>query len=594
MELIGNPAFCDAMAYVPEHAYADSQGTNHIYDEMWTADWWWDVQGKLPAGAMITPVILSLDKTSLSIFSGDKKAWPVCLTIGNISKDVRQQVSSHATILIGYLPAMVCANGYLHHIHPILAAYVADFPEQCLVACNKESRCPHCLHRNGQSRKFDDEGLCAVYEPFWKDLPFTNIFTCITPNILHQLRKGVFHDHLLQWCISIVGEKEVDAHFQAMSRYPGILTRVFVGLLSGTVDDHILVVCQQHMDLSLKTFHDHKHIIIELQICEDFNILKIHSLQHYISSIRALGSADGYNTEYPKRLHIDYAKDTYRAKQMALWLQQQEAIHHKSAYLAWKQLKTPLVVKSVDDNSCDAGESDSISDWAAACIVHLRCSCVLMKCLGVHTKAHYMITKYPTCCRVTVDQICIKYKAPNFILALKQFLASPSSRCSIIHPTKSDCFDIFHSLNVAVSPSTITGHDEGMQRAQATPMITARGCKPECPGHFDTVFVLEDAAYMPGVHVAWIHVIFKLPNHLGDQLHPLVYIEWFTALHHKDPVSSLYVVNHSMCHHQLNLCHLQAWCRKHINGNWLSENMLDVALHFYINSYIDLDMFIAF
>ncbi|KAI6038465.1 hypothetical protein EDC04DRAFT_2569979 [Pisolithus marmoratus] len=71
---------------------------------MWTADWWWDVQGKLPTGVTIAPVILSSDKTSLSVFSGDKKAWLVHLTIGNISKDIRQQVLSHATILIGYLP----------------------------------------------------------------------------------------------------------------------------------------------------------------------------------------------------------------------------------------------------------------------------------------------------------------------------------------------------------------------------------------------------------------------------------------------------------------------------------------------------------
>ncbi|KAI6039428.1 hypothetical protein EDC04DRAFT_2867973 [Pisolithus marmoratus] len=531
MELIGNLAFCDAMVYVLEHAYADSKGTNCIYDEMWTADWWWDMQGKLPAGATVVPIILSSDKTSLSVFSGNKKAWPMYLTIGNISKDLECfKKKSHS--LAGYClfhhamslllqplgdtghegKAMICTDGYLCWVHLRLAAY-------CLVACNKESQCLHCL--------FDDEGLCTVYEPFWKDLPFTNIFTCITPDILHQLHKGVFHDHLLQWCISIIGEKEIDAHFQAMSRYPGLchftkgismvsqwtgmehkeMQRVFMGLLSGTVDDHILIVirsllyfiyyaqCQQHMDLSLKamedslkTFHDHKH---------DFNILKIHSLQHYVSSIHALGSADGYNTDNKH----DYVE------QMALWLQQQEAIHHKSAYLAWRQLKRLLCMESVDDNSSDT---------------------------GVCAKAHYTITKYPAYCRVTMDQIHIEYKAPNFILALKH-------------------------LNITVSPSGITGHDESMQRAQVTPMITAQGLKPECPGHFNTVFVLEDGCQctdalmpdtcMPGVCVAQMHVIFKLPNHLGDQPHPLVYVEWFTVLHHKDPVSGLYVVNHSMHHH---------------------------------------------
>jgi len=308
--------------------------------------------------------------------------------------------------------AVVCADGFVRRVHPILAAYVADFPEQCLVACNKESRCPCCLvesqdhgdldecpcrsmvdtlktlrrkRKNKQSKKFDKEGLREVYKPFWKELPFTNIFACITPNILHQLHKGVFHDHLVQWSISILGEKEMDARFQAVSQYPGLrhfkkgisvvsqwmgrehreMERVFVGLLSGAAEESVLVIAhslldfiyyaqfQQHTDKtlvamqdSLGLFHIHKDIIMELGIHEHFNVPKIHSLIHYVSSIRALGSADGYNTEYPEQLHIDYTKDAYRAsnkrdyvKQMALWLQRQEAIHLKSAYHAWRVLK---------------------------------------------------------------------------------------------------------------------------------------------------------------------------------------------------------------------------------------------------------------
>lgn len=43
-ELIGNPAFKDYLAYLPERVYTDEEGTNRQYDEMWTADWWWDMQ----------------------------------------------------------------------------------------------------------------------------------------------------------------------------------------------------------------------------------------------------------------------------------------------------------------------------------------------------------------------------------------------------------------------------------------------------------------------------------------------------------------------------------------------------------------------
>ncbi|KAF8124425.1 hypothetical protein EV363DRAFT_1178049, partial [Boletus edulis] len=43
------------------------------------------------------------------------------------------------------------------------------------------------------------------------------------------------------------------------------------------------------------------------------NMPKLHSLVHYVESIRQFGSLGGFNTENSERLHIDYAKKVYAA-----------------------------------------------------------------------------------------------------------------------------------------------------------------------------------------------------------------------------------------------------------------------------------------
>ena len=132
----------------------------------------------------ICPVIISSDKMSLSQFSGDMQVWPVYLSIGNIRKETCCQPTSCAMVLIGYIPVcklecfskklqvtegyqlfhecmctllqplidagknsvdMDCADGFICTVYPILAAYIADYPKQCLVICCKESACPQCL-----------------------------------------------------------------------------------------------------------------------------------------------------------------------------------------------------------------------------------------------------------------------------------------------------------------------------------------------------------------------------------------------------------------------------------------------------------------
>ena len=234
-------------------------------------------------GATIVPVIISSDKTQLTLFR-NKSAYPIYMTIGNIPKEIRRKPSSHAFILVGYLPTtrlehitnqsrkrrvianlyhacvgrilqplelagadgiwMSTGSGHQYRVHPILAAFVGDYPEQLLVTLGLNGDCPRCekdrnklgdydndAETNASLRDLDEvrKALCTfdidaskflmaceeirvkpTPRPFWLKLPFLHIYRSITPDILHQMYQGVTK-HVIQWIITIVGSTEIDA-----------------------------------------------------------------------------------------------------------------------------------------------------------------------------------------------------------------------------------------------------------------------------------------------------------------------------------------------------------------------------------------------
>jgi len=132
---------------------------------------------------------------------------------------------------------LATGDGVVRRCHPILAIFVGDYPEQCLVTCSKH--CPICpipkdelgedyclpvrdlgpileaLHslRNGPAaytKACGAAGIKPVIKPFWANLPYIHIFRSITPDILHQLYQGVIK-HIVSWVCDAFGPVEIDA-----------------------------------------------------------------------------------------------------------------------------------------------------------------------------------------------------------------------------------------------------------------------------------------------------------------------------------------------------------------------------------------------
>jgi Plavaka transposase len=186
----------------------------------------------------------------------------------------------------------------------------------------------------------------SVYKPFWADLPLADIHTATTPDVLHQLYQGVLK-HLISWCQDLFSKEELDHHvrslphsfgvrhfnngFSALSQISGTerkhMGRILLGCLVGAISKDGIKACKAlldfiylaqysthddltlgYMEQALNEWNSSKSFFIAVGIRDDLNIPKFHSLQHYISSIRLLGTTDNYNTEMFERLHIDFAK----------------------------------------------------------------------------------------------------------------------------------------------------------------------------------------------------------------------------------------------------------------------------------------------
>ncbi|KAG8728949.1 hypothetical protein FRC11_009853, partial [Ceratobasidium sp. 423] len=632
-DLLGQPEFADIMVYEPRETYLDDTLQDRVYDEMWTGDWWIEIQKRLPYGATLVPLIFSSDKTCLTNFSGNKQAWPVYLTIGNIPKGTRRLVGSQATVLVGYLPVsklkcctagdahqqaehwlfhtcmrkmlttlekaglegveVECSDGWVRRCYPVLGAYITDHPEQCMIACCKQTTCPRCKvpsdkrqdnqlwepktqrevgaevltqSLGANSKTFEPNRYKPVgCAPFWYSLPHTDIFSSLTPDLLHQVHKGLFKDHIYSWCQILVDDDDlIDERYSALPPHPSLVSfnygvtslsqttgrqhksmeKSLVAVILGQVSPETVRAVQVAMDFimlaslmthttstllwlreTLDTLHALKWVFLHPKVREDFNFPKFHALMHYIDAIRSHGSLDGYNSEISERLHIDLAKNAYRAsnkreymRQMAAWCYRLDAVFRRNKYIQW----------SLDTVSRSRPQLSSIMSHK----------------ISFKSTSGLTITlpKTPSFPSMAISKLEVRFKVTNFQAALHHFL---QAACPHVIPllTRHEQFDGFVKIDISIDPrmDPYAEHVDDSVRASpapnasvTSPIIQETDDDEDGPStsRFDTVLVrkhLENGLEfgMQNHLVARLRIIFRLPAHFNFDK-PLAFVEWFT------------------------------------------------------------------
>lgn len=180
------------------------------------------------------------DGTHLSNFAGDKKEWPIYMTIGNLSSKTRQSPSTHSVVLVGLLPIplkmrnisdkrkdeqrqtnrevlnevlrrvlqpltfpenpsadsgyynVLCADGNYRRCKPLLAAWLADCPEYSDL---------HHLQR----------GVC-----YWCECPKTDMGDYVPPEKPHPPR-----DHNLYRTLSDANTTAANAELKSRHVHQG-------------------------------------------------------------------------------------------------------------------------------------------------------------------------------------------------------------------------------------------------------------------------------------------------------------------------------------------------------------------------------------
>lgn len=411
-----------------------------------------------------------------------------------------------------------------------------------------------------------EAGIKPVVHPFWEKLPFVHIFRSITPDILHQLHQGVIR-HMVSWLKAAFGPEELDARCrrlppnQQLHAFPkGITTlqrvtgkehadmcRFLLGLVAGLplrsglspvrlvhavhaiLDFLYLAQYPAHTSTTLellhdalRRFHQNKAIFIDLDIRDNWHIPKLHSLDHYLISIKLFGTTDNYDTQYTERLHIDFAKEAYRATnhkdefpQMTLWLERREKVLRHEAYIEWRLQRRAL----------HTAHSSTRPQSSMSPTLPSSTSLSSLPPLPTKPATQMKLSKWPSVRAVRLLHIASLYGANQFQNALARFVVKYRDSMLTDHQIKQaaqhlifrfSAVPVWHKIKLSLEDAQHLGVMEAMHdTVHARPQRkNLRG--QTVPPRFDTVLVNDGTGGFSGVEGVLILLLMHTINADAD------------------------------------------------------------------------------
>ncbi|TFK32967.1 hypothetical protein BDQ12DRAFT_700969 [Crucibulum laeve] len=294
---IDNPDFAKEMDYAPKQVYSRNQ---HQYCNLMSGNWAWGPGDPTTHRAMFAPIVLGSDKMTVSVATGQNEYYPLYALLGNIQNHILLSLKPWMRI-----PHIThCGDGHFCHIIYGLGPYIGDYLEQILLACVVSGWCPN------------------LFQPFTSEFPHAGIHELLAPDLLHQIIKGAFKDHLNKATVPPFSGLHHFPERQGFKQWTGDDSKALMKLihmlmlwryLAATVN---LVPAQ--MVKALSAFMEFCYLVHQSQIdkttltaidvvthiCDDLCLPRQHSIMHYHHLIQQFGAPNGLCSSITESKHI--------------------------------------------------------------------------------------------------------------------------------------------------------------------------------------------------------------------------------------------------------------------------------------------------